>query len=246
MNTSLIGLVKPKLKRERFIVGSLFSIVFLFVTSFLLFNPQPVQAALASLESPSNVGSRLALQTTGEFSSLNLLDFISATDTRDPKRVVGIYAPGMFTLPVVQQPEDKPWFVSSASNTITQFRLASDYGSMGFLAHNTLAGSVFYELQMGQEVRVILEDGGSRRYVVGEMLLYQALDPKNPYSVFRPVDERGKDMSSTDLFNLIYAVPHRVVLQTCMEYNGDPNWGRYFVIAYPATERFSLFDLLSF
>jgi hypothetical protein len=246
MHTSLRGLVKQKCKRERFVVGFLFSIVFLFVSLFILLNPQPVQAALTTLDHSSDGSQRLALQATGEISTLNLSELIPPTDIVDSEQVVGVYAPGLFVLPVVQQPVDKPWFVSSESNIITQFRLASDYGSMGFLAHNTLAGSFFTGLEIGREVWVILGDGDSRRYVVGEIRSYQALDPVNPYSSFRPANGRGKDLSSTDLFNLIYAVPNRVVFQTCIERDGDQNWGRYFVIAYPVRERFSLFDILSF
>jgi hypothetical protein len=245
MNTSCHGLAKSKLKHERVIVGFLFSIVFILVGFFLL-KPLSAQATLTSLKNPSAEETRLALQTTGELSALTLSDFASTADTIDSKQVVGVYAPGVFTLPVIQQPDSKPWFVSSKPNTITQFGLASEYGSMGFLAHNTLAGNVFNKLQVGQEVRVIRGDGDTQRFIVGEITRYQALDPDNPYSVFRPVEGRGKDLSSTELFNLIYAVPHRVVFQTCIEYGGDPNWGRYFVIAYLVKERFSIFDILSF
>jgi hypothetical protein len=246
MNTSLNGLEKQGHKRERIVVGFLFSIVFLLVSLFLLLNPQPAQAALTPFENPSGGGQRLGLQTTGEFTEIDLSNFITAADVIEEDQIVGVVATGVFALPVVQQPVDKPWFVSSTSDTITQFGLASEYGSLGFLAHNTLAGSVFYELQIGQEVRVILGDGDSQRYIVSEILSYQALDPNSPYSVFRPLDGRGKDLTSTDLFNLIYAVPNRVVFQTCLEKNGDHNWGRYFVIAYPVRARFSLFDLLSY
>ena len=246
MNTSLFGLVKQEGRRERFVLGFLFSIVFFFISLFVLLNPQPVQAALTTLDHSSGGSPKLALQATGEFSTFNLSDLITTTDIVDSEQVVGVYAPGLFTLPVIQQPVDKPWFVSSESNIITQFRLASDYGSLGFLAHNTLAGSFFTDLQIGGEVWVVLGDGNSKRYVIGEIRSYQALDPVNPYSSFRPANGWGKDLSSTELFNLIYAVPNRVVFQTCIERNGDQNWGRYFVIAYPVRERFSLFDILSF
>jgi hypothetical protein len=246
MNTSLIGLVKQECRRERFVVGFLLSIVFLFVSLFILLSPQPVQAALTTLDHSSGGSPRLALQATGEISTLNLSDLITTTDIVNSNQVVGVYAPGLFALPVVQQPVDKPWFVSSESNIVTQFRLANDYGSIGFLAHNTLAGTFFTDLQIGGEVWVILGDGSSRRYVVGEIRSFQALDPVNPYSSFRPANGTGKDLSSTDLFNMIYAVPNRVVFQTCIEHNGDKNWGRYFIIAYPVRERFSLFDMLSF
>jgi len=246
MNTSLLGLVIAKLLRKRFIGGYFLLIVFLFGCSYLFVNPQYVEAPSVSSQNQLNAEPTLVVQTTGQFSTLNLLDVISAVSSRDSEKIVGLHVPGVFTLPVVQQPEGRPGFVSTASNTLTQFRLASEYGSMGFLAHNTLAGSDFYELQLGQEVRIIMGDGGSQSYAVGEILLFQALDPNSPYSDFRPVDRRGEDLSSTDLFNLIYAVPDRVVLQTCKEYNGDPNWGRYFVIAYPIIGRISLFDLFSF
>ena len=246
MKTRLSGLVKLKEKRERIIVGSLFSIVFLFVFNLLLLNPQPVQAALVSLGRSSNSNSELALQTTGELSSPHFSDIVASRVTLDPEQVVGVLAPGLFELPVIQQPEDKPWFVSSDPEVVTQFNLASEYGSLGFLAHNTLVGSIFHELQLGQEVIVLYGDGESQTYKIGEILQYQALDPDNPYSPFRALNTRGADLSSTDLFNLIYAVPRRVVFQTCIEFNGDPNWGRYFVIADPVIEWFSFLDLLPF
>jgi hypothetical protein len=246
MNTSLHRLENQGHRRKRIAIAFIFSIVFLLAGLFLPITQKPVQVPSPRFEALSSEGSRLALQTTGEFSAIDLSDFATINNVVDPDQIVAVYAAGLFALPVVQQPQDRPWFVSSASKTITQFALASEYGSLGFLAHNTLAGSAFYELEVGQEVRIVLGDGDSRRFVVEEIISYQALDPDNPYSFFRPAEGLGKDLSSTELFNLVYAVPNRAVFQTCIEENGDPNWGRYFVIAYPVKERFSLFDLLSF
>jgi hypothetical protein len=246
MNTSLHGLVNQGQRRKRIAIGFIFSIVFLIAALLFPIFQQPVHALPATFENPYGGEAKLALQTTGEFSAIDLSDFVSVGDFVDSEQIVAVYAAGLFTLPVVQQPQDRPWFVSSASNTITQFALAGEYGSLGFLAHNTLAGSVFYNLEVGQEVRIILGDGTSRRFIIEEIMGYQALDPDNPYSSFRPAEGIGKDLSSTELFNLIYAVANRAVFQTCIEKNGDPNWGRYFVIAYPVREHFSLFDLLSY
>lgn len=246
MNTSSNGKIKFERRREKLIFGCLLSFVFLLFTIVLLINPQAAHANLASLGSVAPVGPKFALQTTGEFSTFDFSDFTITTELGDEKQIVGIYAPGKFALPVIQQPEDTPWFVSSAPNTVTQFHLAREYGSLGFLAHNTLAGSVFHEIQLRQELLVIYGDGSSSRYVVGDIMRYQALEPSNPYSNFKPMDGKGKVLSSTELFNLVYAVPSRVVLQTCIEQEGNHNWGRFFVIAYPADARFSISDLLGY
>jgi hypothetical protein len=246
MNTSFKEILRFEIRRGKLIVSCLLSFVFLLSTTALLINPPPVQAHLVPLENTTSGGTKFALQTTGEISSSILSEFVSTTEVLDSKQVVGIYAPGKFAFPVVQQPEDKPWFVSSAPRTVTQFHLAKEYGSLGFLAHNTLAGSSFHELQLREDVRVIYGDGNSGRYIIGEILRFQALEPSNPYSTFRKLDGSGKIISSTDLFNIVYGVSSRVVLQTCIEQDGNPNWGRVFIIAYPAKEHFSLFDLLAY
>ena len=246
MNTSKSRIVKLEGRREKLIVGFLLSFIFLLSTTFIFINPQPAHADLATLDNAAPAGPKFALQTTGDYSTFNLSDFTITTELGDTKQIVGIYAPGIFALPVVQQPEDKPWFVSSDPKTVTQFHLAHEYGSLGFLAHNTLAGSAFHELQLKQDLLVIYGDGTSGRYVVGDITRYQALEPNNPYSNFRTMDGKEKVLSSTDLFNLIYGVPSRVVLQTCIEQEGNHNWGRIFIIAYPAKARFSLLDLIAY
>jgi len=93
---------------------------------------------------------------------------------------------------------------------------------------------------------VVYGDGEWMKFMVGEIQSYQALEPDSPYSVFRETDRSGKDLTSTDLFHRVYAKPHTAVFQTCIESNGDPNWGRYFVIAYPVSGRFRLFDSTPF
>ena len=246
METSMVGWVFGVGRRERCVIAALFFVVFLLAINLLFISPQPALADLASLDTFANESLNIGLQTTGELSAFDLTEFVPSVSVSNADQIVGVYVPRVFSLPVIQQPTDKPWFVSSSPETITQFNLAGEYGSLGFLAHNTLAGEVFYELEIGQEIIVVYSDGELMRFKVGEVQSYQALDPDSPYSVFRETNGSGKDLSSTDLFHRVYAKPHRAVFQTCIESNGDPNWGRYFVIAYPVSGRFSLFNSLPF
>ena len=41
-------------------------------------------------------------------------------------------------------------------------------------------------------------------------------------------------MSSAGLFKHMYASKDRLVFQTCIELNGEPSWGRLFIVANPA------------
>jgi hypothetical protein len=144
-----------------------------------------------------------------------------------------VYVPDTFAFPVVQQPHENPTFVSSTPDVVTQFGLASDFGTTGFLAHNTLSGESFFDLQHGQTIFLIMGDGSIQTYMVMETLRYQALTPSSPYSNFRDLDHTNLELSSTEVFNMVYADPGQLVFQTCIEANGDVNWGRLFVIAVP-------------
>ena len=165
-----------------------------------------------------------------------LTDFMASLDYSDPDQIVGVYVPGTFALPIVQQPASNPGFVSSSPNVATQFGLAADYGTLGFLAHNTLSGARFFDLSSGQTIFLIFGDGSISSFLVAENLSYQALTPNSPYSRFRDLDHQNEDLSSTDLFNRVYAEEGQVVFQTCIAANGDVNWGRYFVIAVPLSQ----------
>jgi hypothetical protein len=158
--------VKRVGRRERWVIASLFFLVFILVINILFISPQPVLADLASLEAFTNGTLNIGLQTTGEVSAYELTEFAPPASAPDADQIVGVYVPAVFSLPVIQQPEEEPWFVSSAPQTITQFNLAGEYGSLGFLAHNTLAGSEFYKLEIGQEFIVVYGDGELARFKV--------------------------------------------------------------------------------
>jgi len=147
--------------------------------------------------------------------------------------VVGIYVPDTLAMPVVQQPVGAPSFISNQANVVTQFELASHYGTAGLLAHNYLAGAKILQLEIGQLIYVIFDDGSMQVYIVSELLHYQALSPKSFTSDFRSLDYSSGQLSAQDLFNQIYAERDGVILQTCISSQGVLDWGRLFVIAVP-------------
>lgn len=147
-------------------------------------------------------------------------------------QVAGLYAEGHFAYPVVQQPAGQPAFVSSTAEVVTQFRLAADYGSLGFLAHNTLAGVEFFGVGRGDLVAVVYGDGRFDMYRVTEVRRFQALQPRSPYSSFVDL-ATNQTLSAQDLFHQTYGVGGRIVLQTCITAQGDDSWGRLFIIAEP-------------
>jgi hypothetical protein len=159
-------------------------------------------------------------------------DFSATVINGDQDAVVGIYVEKLFALPVTQQPQDQPSYVSDEKGLLTQFELPAKHGVVGILAHNTLSGSLFSQLAVGDEVVVIYGDGRSELYIVAYSESYQALDPESPYSKFININGASDmEISSAELYNDIYGAADRLVFQTCIEANGDPSWGRLFVTA---------------
>ena len=146
----------------------------------------------------------------------------------------GVYVPGMLASPIVPQPATASAFVSSAENTLTQFGLASRYGSVGLLAHNSLAGKNFSLLEPGQMFYLIYGDGTVTTFVVTDLLRFQALEPENVHSDFIDLDT-GDTLTAADLFIKIYDQPGKVILQTCITAHGSSSWGRLFISAEPYT-----------
>jgi hypothetical protein len=164
-----------------------------------------------------------------------LVDFSRQVHNGDPGQVVGLYVPSIIASPVVAQPADQPSYVSTREDVVTKFGMADSYGSLGFLAHNTLAGSLFDELEMGNLVHVIYGDGDIALYAVRSILRFQAIEPLNPYSNF--IDEQsGALLTGSDLFFQTYGVPGQLTLQTCISAGGSDSWGRLFVIASPVDQ----------
>ncbi len=166
--------------------------------------------------------------------SRNLAQFIEQVKNSSAEQITGLYVENLFSYPVVQQPGGEPAYVSSSADVVTQFRPASAYGSLGFLAHNTMAGKIFPEIKTGDVISVIYGDGHFVRYQVAQMRSFQALEPNNPYSSFIDLSN-NQALSVEDVFYQTYGVSSQLILQTCIAAQGNDSWGRLFVIAVPYT-----------
>ncbi|MHB8192399.1 MAG: hypothetical protein ACYDGL_03875 [Bellilinea sp.] len=186
-------------------------------------NPIPVTGPQLENASPASV------------SAVSLAPFVASVATSgNPNQAAGIFAQGLFAAPIVQQPASAPGFVSTEAEIATQFAMAAQYGSIALLAHNYLLGGQFFDVDMGGVLALVYGDGHIQTYRVVEVMEYQALSPNSPYSDFVDLkDPTGQRISVTSLFYAVYAQEGKLVLQTCIEANGEPSWGRLFIIAQP-------------
>ena len=189
--------------------------LFLFALTAFFLNPRPTQAiGYTRIVTP---------RLTGSYESIR---------ERTESILRRVYVQDILSLPVVQQPANNPYHVSDQDGEVTQFSMVSQYGNLGLLAHNTLAGKSFSRLAIGQEVRLTYENGRSEYFIVTEILRFQALQPESVASSFRNL-EGSETLSAVEMFNRVYVGGNRLVFQTCIEARGDPSWGRLFVIAVP-------------
>jgi hypothetical protein len=89
---------------------------------------------------------------------------------------------------------------------------------------------------VGQEVHLEYSDGKTEVFVVTEILRYQALDPKNPFSAFRNLENQYEVLSAQQMFERAYGGERHVTFQTCIAKYGNASWGRLFVVAAPKGE----------
>ena len=165
--------------------------------------------------------------------SPNLAAFARSVFTGQPEQVTGIYVKEVMAYPVVQQPASDAGFVSDQPNTITQFRMATQYHTIGLLAHDYLAGATFSRLLPGSELFLVYGDGRLRNYRVYEIQQFQALSPTSPYSSFIDLSDQTK-LSADQLFYRIYGLGNdTLVLQTCISTPSVPSWGRIFILLRP-------------
>ena len=193
-----------------------------------------VLTALSVLLAPIQQSSLIAVtgSSTVAINSVQLSSQSAAASNASANVVTKISVSGLFDLPVVQQPSGNAGYVSTKKNTLTQFGLASDYGSIGILAHNNLAGKYFSSIS-GKTITITFSDGSTKNYTVSTVKKFQAVEPTNPYSNFVDLNS-SSTLSSTDLFMQTFGQGGALVFQTCIAKNGSASWGRLFVIAYPA------------
>jgi hypothetical protein len=163
-----------------------------------------------------------------------LQEFLPQVNNGRASQVTGIYAPGVLALPVIQQPAGNPGFVSTQPGLLTQFGMASQYGSIGILAHNYLEGEAFFAINEGGLVIVIYGDSNFQYYKVEQIRRFKATMPTSPYSNFIDLED-GRTLTATQLFMQTSGLREALILQTCIEAEGNDSWGRLFIIARPVT-----------
>ena len=165
----------------------------------------------------------------------NFTEFSQSVQNGQKDILTGVFVSNVMALPVVQQPYGNAGYVSNNDGEATQFRMASQFGNVGLLAHNHLSGEDFSQLAVGQEVRLVYGDGQVEYFVIAEVLRYQALQPNSPYSSFRNLN-KDETLSAEEMFKRVYFGDRHVTFQTCIEAEGNLSWGRLFVIAIPKSE----------
>jgi hypothetical protein len=210
--------------RRRFIFQS----IQIFIIALVLFTSSTPVLALSYHTQRDN----LVEQDNNETALPDYKSFIESVQNGQKGVLRGVYVPGVFALPIVQQPVGNPGFVSQNNDEITQFNMAAEAGNIGLLAHNYLSGASFTNLAAGQEVRLIYGDGTVEYFVIDQILQYQALQPYSPNSDFRDL-ETNVTISAEELFRQVYRGEKHVTFQTCIEANGLGSWGRLFIIAQP-------------
>jgi hypothetical protein len=194
------------------------SFVFLLVIFLALALPMP---ALADGPAPA---------------SLPTLDrFIESVKDGSVSALRGVYVQGVMAYPIIQQPANNAGYVSSLNGRLTQFKMASTYGTVGLLAHNYLAGASFSQLKKGDIITLVYGNGRTSSFVVTDIQSYKAQTPTSPNSNFTDL-ETNDFYTAEQLFKKVYTGEYHLTLQTCIEKDGDLSWGRLFIIAKPITE----------
>jgi hypothetical protein len=169
----------------------------------------------------------------------NLPSFALKIENGDGSVLRGVYAGGLFALPIVQQPRSNAVFVSSIDNTLTQFRMAGLFGNVGLLAHIYFGGQYFSLLYPGMRLQLVYGDGRIESFQVTHVYRYQAISPRSVTSDFVDLDTQ-EYLTSSALFTKVYKGPRHVTFQTCIYNDGDSGWGRLFVIAEPLQDVFGV------
>jgi hypothetical protein len=190
------------------------------------------QEALQAAEAGQGSAVAEAMQAWEPQAAAGLDSFISSVSNGKASQVTGLYAEDILAYSVRRQPDGNMGYVSDATDEVTQFGLAAQYGTQAFLAHNYLAGASFSELTVGQYITLVYGDGSTADFRVDAIRRYQALSPDSTQSRFVDL-KSGEELSASDLFYAIYNSESAVVLQTCIASEGISTWGRLFVQASP-------------
>jgi hypothetical protein len=152
----------------------------------------------------------------------------------DPEGLpLGIYIPGILALPVIEQPKTDRLYVSAQWDVLTLYQSAEEQGNIGILAHNYLAGGAFYQIPLGHAIWLVDGDDSVRAYTVSHIQSYQRLKRSDAPDEYIDL-ETNRRLTSGQVFARAYGGRHYLTLQTCLERDGNPEWGLIFVVAKPA------------
>lgn len=163
------------------------------------------------------------------YDRVDLVTFIQRVRNGESETLRGVYVPQRLSLPVVQQSEADPGFVSMQPHEVTQFSQPRKIGNIGLLAHNMLAGRLFFNIPEGEQIILVYGDGRTETFIVEQVLAYETL----PYGQYRNI-ETGEVIGIGSLFELAYGGEYHLTLQTCIAQDGNGEWGRLFIIAKPS------------
>lgn len=146
--------------------------------------------------------------------------------------VCGLYIQGITALKIVQQPAGNLGYIDQNEGTATQFQSANAFGAVGLLAHNFLAGRDFFHIKTGQDMILVNGDGSIHHYQASIISDYQRLTPTDLRSNFIELAS-SQQLTADQLFGKFYKKAHHLILQTCIENSGDPDWGVRFIDGVP-------------
>jgi hypothetical protein len=218
--------------KKTFIFGVLVTIIANLLVTPVYASALPVPVTSAQSPVTELFEKIVSERTDSNTEMVSLDEFIGSVTENKNDALAGIYIPGQLALPVLQQPSGKISYVSTRNDVVTQFSLATQYGSIGLLAHNFLSGKKFFDLHEGMEISLVYGNGKIDHYRITMTESYQALSPESVYSDFMNMaDEKGAKLTSAQLFQHIYSAHNRLVLQTCIAGEKSMSEGRLFIIA---------------
>lgn len=175
----------------------------------------------------SIVNSTLVIPVTGE-------QYAPASEIMENKGLK-LHLENGVELLIAGQPGGSIGYVSDLPGVVTSFQQAEKLGSTGLMAHNYLSGEEFFGLEIGD--RILMSDERTDEiiaYQVIDVEQYQALQPTSIHSKFQNL-ESDEIVSAHQLSQAIYGQAGHLILQTCIEKEGDQEWGRLFIVAEPVS-----------
>lgn len=192
---------------------------------------------LAIVYLPTSAGASGSSVTISQSSNSPSIIASDENESKEPGILLALSIDNLVTLGIVQQPFGNNAFVTPVPGYATAYQMALDYGTIGLLAHNYLAGQYFSQISPGQRITLIYGDQTATSFIVTQIQQYQALSPNSASSNFIDLDS-GKLLTASQLFRKIYQEQTgNLVLQTCIYADQNPSWGRLFIIAEPVEQK---------